>query len=262
MTNRLKELIDSYRDKLAESQINPADADPKVRAGTEAIQRNAVRDLPDLAARYMDEVMKHSVIIGVSGTNSEEFAKIAKYRFKVVSVDYSLALNKMVNNMRKRGVRDAFYNEEYFMTLDEIIKLKSEYGILHLPAPRINHASDQVYNYPLEKALTNLIKTNYGDQLYSVVTRREIGKQALEDRFSGKSMPVVLYNYNGGYDESLLPRPILTVDANGKIDEKFVQSKLNEVKAKLNPRPKNKTEQLTEEKTQESTQTEENSNVN
>jgi predicted metal-dependent peptidase len=246
MSSKLKELIDAYKDKFAESKIEPADADPKVRAGVEAIVRNATRDLPDLTDRYMNEVVKHAVIVAVKGTNGEEFGTIAKYRFKMISIDYHLALNRMIKSMRKRGVRPDYYNEEYSMTLDEIQQIKLEYNILQLPAPKINHTTDQVYNRPLEVALANLIKNNYNEQLYSVVTRRELGKQALEDRFDGKNLAVVLYNYQGELDETFLPKPIIVIDANGPVDEKFVQQKIAEVKSKLNHKPLNKTKTTTE----------------
>lgn len=243
MNSRVKEIIGQYKEKLAESQVDPLNVSPGIRAGTEALVRNAVRDLPEIVRQYKDEVMKHAILIAAHGENSQEFANIAKYKFKTIAVNYYHVLDKMVASMRKRGVRDSFHNQEYSMALDEFGQVRMEYDIVQLPPPRINHNVDRVYNETLETAMKNLIEVNYNNQLYSVVVRREIGRQALEVEFAGKFLPVVLYNYNGNLDEALLPRPLMVVDCTKKVDEKFVGDKLAEVRAKLNPKQgKKKTE--------------------
>lgn len=250
----IKDLIGTYKEKLAESKISASDVDPRIRAGTEAIVRNAVRDLPEVTRQYKDEVMKHAILIAVNGKESKEFASIAKHKFKTVTVDYYQVLNQMADSMHKRGVRDEFNNQEYYMALDEFNKIKMEYDILQLPAPRQN--TDMVYGHPLNKALKALIEGNYGERLYSIVTRREIGTQALEAEFTGKFLPVVLYNYTGTFDENLLPRPLIVIEVNQKVDEKFVSDKLALVRAKLNP-PKSKkknNEENTTENTEEHTE--------
>jgi hypothetical protein len=233
----IKELIAQYRDKLAESKIDVSEVDPKVRTGVEGNVRNAIRDLPAVARLYKDEVMKHVVILGVSGSGAQEFANIVKYKHKLVTVDYYHILNVMAASLKKRGVKQDYYgNQDFWLTLDEFNKLRLDYDILHLVPPRINHLTDQVYGQPLEKALKNLIEANYNNQLYSTVARREIGAAALAEEFTGKAMPVILYNYPGNLDETLLPRPLITIEAGEKVDEAFVAKALADLRAKLNPK--------------------------
>jgi hypothetical protein len=230
----IKELFDLIRDKRAESKIEPEDTDYKVRSGVEAIKRNAERALPDLELLYKEEVMKNVVAIGVSGPSSEEFANIAKYALKVLTIDHELLVNRITNSIKTRSPRPEFNMQEYYIFMDEINKIKTELGIIRLQAPQVNYY-DGIYGFDIKEAVGKILESNYDQQLQSLAVRRAIGQAALNAEFVGKTLPVILFNYNGKIDETLLPRPITAVEVNGKVTEADVKRTLDEVKAKLKP---------------------------
>jgi hypothetical protein len=230
----LKELISQIEDKRAEAALSVEDSDPRVRAGVEATIRNAVRALEQLETDYKDAVIPSAVLIAVEGNGSKEFADTARIAFDTPAVDYEGVTNRIIKSVKERSGRSEFNTQEFFMVLDELNKIKLEYGILSLPTPRVNAGVDKVYNFPIEEAIRTLLKVNYDEQLNSVVTRREIGKLALGMKFVGKNLPVVVYNYRGSLDEQYLPRPLVTVTATlADVNKDFVKEVLTQVKNRL-----------------------------
>lgn len=243
--SQIKQLIEDIKGKRAEAAIRPEDADPRVRAGVEAMARNANRDLPALEQRYKDAVMSHAVIIAVSGPGAEEFAKIAKYAFHTAIVDYTSVATRLTQRVIARGARKEFSSQEYFIALDELNHVKVECNIVKLPTPEVNCPTAPVYDQPVDVAIRRLIENNYGGQLYSVVSRNDIGVAALASEFVGKMLPVVLYNFKEGLDESVIPRPLVVIAAPKDVTEAFVKEQLDIVKSKLSGK-KTKTETKTE----------------
>jgi len=106
--------------------------------------------------------------------------------------------------------------------------------MVSLPSPNINPAVDQVYGFPIDQAIDNILSINYGESLNSAVTRRELGQLALRARFTKLHFPIVLYNYSGSLDETYLTRPLVTVTVNGnEVNEKLVEEVLVGVRARL-----------------------------
>ncbi len=230
----LKERITQIEDKRADAALSVEDSDPRVRAGVEATIRNAKQALEQLEADYKDAVIPLTALIAVQGSGSEEFANTARIAFDTPTVDYQAATNRIVDSVRSRSGRNEFSTQEFFLVLDELNKIKLEYGILSLPVPRVNAGVDRVYNCAIEEAVKNLLRINYDEQLNSVVARREIGKLALNMKFTGKNLPVVVYNYNGSLDEQHLPRPLVTVSASlDDVNKEYVKDVLVQVKNRL-----------------------------
>lgn len=230
----LKSLIAKIEEKRAEAAVSPEDADPRIRAGVEAMVRQAKQAVGELEKEYKEAVMANIVIVAVEGRSASEFANIASVAFDTPVLDYGLSANRIKNNIRERSPRLEFNTQEFFMVLDELNKIKLDYEMLTLPVPKVNPAVDQVYNMPIDTAVDNIVAVNYGESLASAVTRREIGKLALKMKFTGKHMPVVLFNYKGNLDESHLPRPFVTVNAgDGEVSKSMVKEILTEIKTRL-----------------------------
>lgn len=246
MDNRLKELLDEVADKEATTKIEPARVQASIRAGTEAMVRNATADLPKVKDLYMNEVMNHVIIIAVNGPGQDEFANIAKYKYDTRTVDYKLVQKTLTDRIKARNASNKYTNQEHFLLLDELTKIKTEYQMVQLPPPRNNGYMEGAYNKGLEEGLETLIKINYGSSLNSAITRREIGKLALEDKFSAKYYAVVLKNFTGNdaVDIRFLPQPVTIVDTGTeKITEKEVKSVLDKVNTMVRgtqSRPKKK----------------------
>jgi hypothetical protein len=229
----IKDIVAQLKEKQAESRIIPEESDPRVRAGVEAIVRNAKSELTRLESQYRTEVMGHVVVIAVNGPDSKDFAEIASKKMKTLAVDFRGVLSHLLTNLRARSASARYGQNEHFLLLDEFNRLKLTLGVAQLPAPKISHYSDGIYEAELEFAVSSLITKNYENSLYSVVSRHEIGKAALQNEFVGKYFPVVLYNYSGPIDQQFLPFPIVEFTADGNVNEKSVKAVMNDVKAKL-----------------------------
>jgi len=230
---RIKNLLDQLRDKRAEASILPEEAEPRVRAGVEAIVRNAKQAVESLSDEYKNAVMAHVVLIAVRGPNSKEFADLAEAKMKTLAVDFTAIQTKLISNLVTRNASKTYGQNEHFLVLDEFNRLRIEQKFLSLPAPKIERYNDGIYEAPLELAIPMLIKKNYEGSLFSAMTRRTIGALALEKEFVGKFLPVVIYNYEPPVDQTFLPLPTVEVDADGKVTEKSVRSAMNDVRAKM-----------------------------
>lgn len=239
--NKLKEMIDKIQETEAQSRIRPEESDPRTRNGVEAMVRNAKGSLEQLYSEYKEAVMQNVVIIGVSGETSKEFAEKAE-SLGSLSVDFNLIKDRLKNGLASRAVGERYNSNAHLMFLAEISQIRLEFNIVRLPVPQVNGYSDGVYDSPLNTAIDRIIENNYGASLQSAVTRREIGKKALEKRFWGKKLPVIVYNLEGVVDTNFIPLPVATVESSGKVTESSVKKKLSTIAAQLNGKVEDKNE--------------------
>jgi hypothetical protein len=252
--NQLKELLKQLKDKQADSKIIPEQSDPRVRAGVEAMVRNAGPAIKDLENRYKEAVMGHVVVIGATGAGAKVFADMA-VKQKCLGVDYTMIKTRFAKRLSERQ-RDAKFNQHsFFLLLDEIAKARIDYNMVRLPNPVNKGNAAGIIDQPLGEAVDRIIVKNYGQGLYSAISRREIGNAALAQEFSGKSLPVVLYNYAGSVDPSFLPNPVTTVDVPADVTEAFVRQVFSKVRSLVvgSNAKTTKTETQTETTTEETT---------
>lgn len=230
--NNLKELYGKILDVTADSEIDPTACDPRVRPGVEAKVRNAKQDLERVKKEYQDALIGHVVTIGVNGSSAAEFAHAAE-KAGAIAVDFELIVNRMAENLSKRAIGNEFTSDALFKLIDELSKVRIEYDMVQLPTPRADAYSDGIYNAPLREAIAKLFFKNYGSSLQSAITRREIGKKGLEAKFTGKKLPVIVYNLTQDVDVRFLPVPVTVITSNGKVTDNNVKKKLAEIKAML-----------------------------
>lgn len=239
--NELKEALAKIEDKEAESKLNPGDADPRTRNGVEAMVRNAKKDLDKLYRNYKALVMNHVVIIGVKGASAAEFAKAAE-QLGSISVDFNLVKNRLVTQLGKSAVGDVYSSHAHFRLIAELHKVKMEYEMKELPTPKINGYSDGIYDSPFNVAVSKLIDNNYGSSLQSAITRREIEVKALAARFSGKKLPVVVYNLDKEIDSQYLSQANTIIESDGDVTLDSVKKKLSGIAKSLTQKLKTETE--------------------
>lgn len=239
----LEDILKEIEEKNAEASRDVSALEPRQIPGAVGMVRAAKDRLVELSKLYKEEVMRRVVIIAVSGPYAEEFANIAKYAHKTLAVDYKGVVNRLVQNMHKRNANHKWTQHEHFMLLTELNQLKVDYDIQALPPPQINYATDNVNEKPLKEAVELIFNKNYGGGLYSAISRRDIQKSALDGLFSGKALPVVLYNYDNSLDTSMLPLPVDVLELTEPVNPELVAEKLGDVKNKLKGGKKAKTQQ-------------------
>lgn len=230
--NNLKEVLAKLTDVEADASIDPTACDPRVRAGVEAKVRNAKADLSRAQKEYKDALMSNVVIIGVVGKTAAEFADSAE-KAGAVTINYNEIVERLEQKLLARMTGPEYTSDAHFKLLDELSKIRLEYDMVQLPTPQVNAYSDGIYNAPLAVAIRKLFIKNYGASLQSAISRREIGNKGLAARFSGKKLPVILYNLDEDVDVRFIPQPIITITSDGKVTDNAVKKKLSEVKSLL-----------------------------
>jgi hypothetical protein len=115
------------------------------------------------------------------------------------------------------------------MVMDELNKIKMNYKQSHLPLFQAQFDGVSSGGGIKEGLLVQITK-QYGGKLYSIVTKGDVGVKALEMGFTGKKLPVILYNYIVPLDTKLLPEPVAVFSVDSKPTKKSVKDKLIEIK--------------------------------
>jgi hypothetical protein len=231
----LKETLNQLKERRAEAAIDPVEADPKVRAGVEAISRNAKAEIPKLAQEYAAKIERIILLINVTGAGAKKFAQYAHDKMKVLSYDYTGIVKVLADSVRARGGSESFGTNEGALLLSELLNLKESYLISNLPTLRINETVPTPYEAPLEEAIERVLEFSYGIGFYDAVTLRQAQSDALQSEFSGNVLPIVVYNYKGLENRggALLQTPSFQVDAPFSVSVEFVKNALLKIKSQL-----------------------------
>jgi hypothetical protein len=238
----LKPLMDEILEVKADMAIEPNDADARVRSGVEARVRNATAKLPTLETKYRDQIKNHVVLIGVVGEGAKEFANIAKYVFKTAIADHNTLNNRLQLNFANRSARMDWNNQESYMLLDELAKLKHEFAIYTLPNPSFNIGNINLQGENTFKVIDQVLKHNYGHQLHTIALLNDIFKSALSSHFGGKLLPVIVYSDSATedtlvIDEAVLPKLHSVFTVSLPVTDDTVKAVLEDVKKSLNVKP-------------------------
>lgn len=228
----LKELLTKISQKEAEAAIFPEDANPNVRQGVEAMVRNAKADLETLRKQYKESVLNAIRVIGVKGETSEQFAQIARETTGSVVLNFNSIVDRITKSLLSQALGDRYTTNAHFALVGELSRIRLEYDMVRLPSPMVS-PNDPVYGYPIVDAVPLIIEKNYGTSLQSAVSRRDACQAALDARFSGAKLPVILYNVKGDVDSNLLPNLIMTLESNDTPTEISVKKKLSQAKKLL-----------------------------
>jgi hypothetical protein len=234
----LKELLEKIADKKAEASINVEDVDHRIRAQAEALKNNAATELKVLEDQYKSLASDLTDIVLVTGENAEDFCKKAE-AYGVPSVDASYLRSRLVSTLVKSQSGPLYTSNSHFVLLNVFAQIRTEFNISQLPTPVVS-PSDRVYDVPVEEAVENMLRKNYGNELESAIVKRQIGEAALKAKFSGKKNVVLVYNAIDGLSEQMLPRQILATEVPSSIDlnDNNIKKLLGEVRAMIKSKNK------------------------
>lgn len=223
-----KVLIEEIRKAKEDASVDLSSLDFRLKSGAEGNKRAAQLALSSLEARYMEGVSDNTLIIAIKGPGAVRFAEIAE-GFKYTTVNYMQAADDVYNNVRKRGGRDIYSTAEHWMIMDELNRIKLDNKIVSLPPIQANFA-DIGFEKPLRPSIHYVFVRHYGGQLYSIVSKTQIGRKALSIEFEGKTLPVVLYNYLVDLDTVILPEPFIVIKVEDNPTEEYVKKTLSDIK--------------------------------
>lgn len=233
----IKEIYQEITKQAELSSMKLTSCPPAIRNGMEAKIRGATQKLSTLQDVYRNEVVKSAVIISVNGEYAEQFAAIAKEHFNTLSFDFMSVVDRISSNVIKRGGRDGYGSQEHWMVMDELNQIKNQYKIISLPQYVVKMNKFEP-NTSLYEGVAKRIQSNFGSQLNTAILRGDIGKEALGNEFTGKTLPVVIYNNKWPIDTALLKEPYAILDISEEPNKASVKKALVKIKKSLNPKTK------------------------
>lgn len=229
----LQEIITKIKQKEKEADMDVAAAPYAVRAGTESLVRNAKEELVLLKKQYRDSVMKSSMVISVSGPGSEEFGAVARKNFKMLAFDSDDLAKYLEDKLRARGVREDFGSNENHFLMTELVELRTTLELSQLPP--LNPESG--YGKPLAVAIRNVLAASYGSDLSQAYVRRKVEAEALEARFAGKTLGIIVSGFPDD-NFTFLPGPAFRIRLSGQsVTKKLVGDELQRIKSSISKKP-------------------------
>lgn len=205
-----KDLIEQIKKNTQMASKRVDEFAPAMRQGAERRIREAQDKLNTLKSEYAAAVVKNAVVLAVDGPFAASFAEKAQSALGLVSVNYALVEEKILDMIKKGNGTDTFGNYEYQITLNAVNLLKKEYKI-NSTKPMISQSVP--FGQKVERAVPALVKSVFGELINSAVAAKEIGEAAMRLGFEGKKLGVVLYNNSGSVDTSVLPSVAMQVTA-------------------------------------------------
>jgi hypothetical protein len=233
--NFLKDIIEKIQEKTAEANIDVKASAPGVRAGVEAIARNAREEIVMLNQQYRTAVASRVLLVEVVGEHAGEFAKIARSgKRQVPAYNYLEVADEIVAVLRTQTRNDSFTSNESLFFQTKVLELKALLGIQQMPPLKINEVQPTVYYQPIQEAVERSLEASYGNGLYDAYTLRSAQEEALKNEFIGNVMPILVYNFKAiDPDSRLLPPTFFVIDASQPVTRAYVQEQLNRVKELL-----------------------------
>lgn len=238
----IKEIYDDITKQTQLASVKLDGCPPAIRNGMESKIRGATQRLAGLQDQYRREVIKNAVIIVVDGEFGQQFAEISAANHSTLSFDYMAVVDRISKNVINRGGRNGYGTQEHWMVMDELNQVKRDYNIVTLPQFVVKMNKFEA-NTDLYTGLKTRIFQNYGSQLNTAVLRGDISEAALAKEFTGKTLPVVVYNVKNQIDSGLLKEPYAILEIAEEPTKESVKKALMKIKKSLNPsKPKTKVE--------------------
>lgn len=231
---KLSEILADIAQARATMKLDVADVRPAVRAGVEGMVRRAQRDIVEFEKEYRDTVSAGLVLVTVSGPKSREFGKIAAE--KVLTLDNMLVVDEIAAEIERRTGRPRLGDQEYLVLMSALNDIKHRYEIKSLPEIREAGLARVVANIPVRDAVNKILVHNYGYQLHSIALQKVAAQKALDAKFDGAKLVLLVCGYEG-LDNVILPTPLAEIRADGEPTEDSVTSELAKLTTK-SPKPK------------------------
>ena len=193
--DELDQLLETIEKKRA-----VADRDPVVNGATYRVQvgkiKKAKEDLKDLFLDYRRIVQDRAAFIVVTGDKSQDFSEISSTDFGCFSVDADDFYNVITNKISPRLYEKTAASGNLFDNVSAAFEdVAGDIGIIGFPA----FLFDSKYKKMLENKedMVKLIKRAFNDKIGAEVNGlymvNKVSKEAFDNRFSSKVIPVVIY---------------------------------------------------------------------
>lgn len=233
-TMTAESLYHKYKELLALSKTNLNTVPLNVRAGREGQIRAAAEESLRVAKEYRELVTQNSVMVAITGPFSQSFAEILQKEHGFLALNYQKAADVVAERVIERGYPDRYDSRTFHMAMDEVLRIKSECGIFSTPQLQQLNTTGLL---SLKDGMRQTIKKSMGGQLYTLVTKNDIGLAALQNEFTGNHIPVVLYNYDvdAPIDPTFFKDPVTTIDCTQESDATSDKAKefISEIKQKV-----------------------------
>jgi len=226
---------------LAKAEI-PLDADPRTLTTRIGHKKRAIQNLEDLFFDYRTHVKDNSVLILPKGKQSKSFVDIAKEEFACFEISGDEIYEKIADGVDKRYYENMVSSPSLFDIFMGVFNdICDEIGITSYPI--VSFESKFSTRLTSREDLVKLVKQAFNDkigsELVGIYAIHKVSKQAIEDGYSGTTIPVVIHSSDNDLLDSLaltlkaLSPNVFQVPATKKQDSKSVQDSLVKIKKSL-----------------------------
>lgn len=231
-----KEILKKIEETKAVAEMEPENNPRKYNVQLGKIRR-AQEDLAALFKAYKEQVSRKAVFILTEGPGSDKFTEIAAEGLYVIDSKDMFAkvvdkLNPVLYSNQKLTVDTMNTVMNYFREVAEEAEIISY--------PEVDFKSKYIVplnkREDLEKALRSIVVEQIGAEMIGYYTVHLVSRMAIEEKFSGKVVPVLIKTDSQELNNQLLKalknitKNVFLVDAKEDITEKDVESQLKKIK--------------------------------
>lgn len=236
----LKQIL-ANKEAVAKIANQPSGTDPRTHGVREGKIKRAKQDLLDMYDTYRQNVYQKSIVIISLGEHAESFNELADKEFGCYRVNGMGLFEEIADQIDKAHYTDHATTSNLFEIVGNIFEdMASDLGITSYPMLTFN----KKYSKRLkDKAdLVNLIADAFfetvGPELVGHYAVTKASKQAFEDGFIGKVVPIVLSvreDLANSLQKSLesIGMKVFVVLSDKQADKEEVSKKLVSIKKKL-----------------------------
>lgn len=200
-TDSLKVVLETIKGKKALAEADPGH-DPHSKRTRMGHIKRAKEDLVDLYYQYRQEVKERALFILVTGDEAEKFAKSAEKSFNCFSLDAELMYKELLDKVPKQlKVNTTASSSMFDHLLVHFEDRAKQIDIIGFPMLVFEQKYKKVLQS--EEEALQLVKQAMGDKIgHEVIALDAIEKisiKAVNQDFSGKVAPIVLYSNDGKF---------------------------------------------------------------
>lgn len=212
---------------------------PKTHAGKLGQIRRAKEDLKMLYSEYREAVRSKIVFIIPTGLGASKFSDIADKEYGCFKSDAEGVYNEVTENINSALYENTTFNPSSLETsMNYFRELADEIGLLSYPQVifKSNYAKPLKNKEDFRNSLKEAINEQIGSDIVGHYTVDRISTLAVNDKFAGKIVPVVMSSSDlellNNLSQSLksITSRVFVVDTKEEVSEKEVEKVLLKIK--------------------------------
>lgn len=241
--NDLELALKEYQDTLTMSSINLDDVPLRTRPGKESQKREAQNRLEEVQASYGTQLRKALFGIAITGSETQEFVKIALEESESLVVNGAEIYERIAERVSASlGDKKEFGVGQYGIVIQELRAIGGELNVTSMPSPKWTEPVFVGNKEGLLKHIRFMVDSSVGLDLPALYIGQQILSAAIKNGSNRNTVPVLITGLELASMSGLLVKMFqegrsLAVDtsmeADKKISKEFVLDTFDKIKKQL-----------------------------